>query len=79
MLQLQEERTLCYSVSTKVKDNAVNSTCVQPHLLDSVNAPKGLEHATVDVSVDGIDAKALMDSGATYSFINREFALKNKF
>ena len=31
----------------------------------------------MDVSVDGIDAKALMDSGATDSFINREFALKN--
>ena len=68
--------TVCRS---KVKDNAFNSTCVQPHLLATVNAPKGLERATVDVSVDGVDAKALMDSGATESFINREFALKNKF
>ena len=68
--------TVCRS---KVKDNAFNSTCVQPHLLASVKTPKGLERATADVSVDGIDAKALMVSEATDSFINGEFALKNKF
>ena len=58
MFQLQEERTLCHNVPIycNVKDNAINSTCVQPHLLASVNAPKGLERATVDASVDGIDA-----------------------
>ena len=36
--------TVCRS---KVKDNAFNSTCAQPHLLASVNAPKDLERATV--------------------------------
>ena len=48
--------TVCRS---KVKDNAFNSTCVQPHLLASVNAPKGLERATVDLSVDGMMQRLL--------------------
>ena len=68
--------TVCRS---KVKDNTVNSTCVHFNLLASLNAPKGLERATVDVSVGGIDAQALMDFGAIDSFTDREFFLKNNF
>ena len=39
--------------------------------------PAGLELATADVLIDGIEAKALMDSEATDSFINREFMFSN--
>ena len=65
------------------KSTKMSASIATPHLAViepiAAGAPTSLELATVDLKIDGVLAKTLIDSGASDSFMNRKFASENNF
>ena len=68
MSYMPKERSLCQRVAA----------LPESFLASVVGAPPSLQAAVIDVEVDKLPARALLDSGATESYIHEELVKKLK-